>query len=124
MNIALMQGAARGCSAQCRACGAAVSVLAAWASMLEAGLEAGLYAASLESTWSRRVTRANNSLGFRRLSRICTEQPIFERRPVEPADDRVHLLGVRRFDERETLGLLCFRIADDFDCVGDKVFGA
>src|SRR5262245_37263035 len=63
------------------------------------------------------------ALGLRRLRRICAKQSIFERGAIEAADDRIHLFGVRRFDERESLRLLRFRIADHFNRVRDQAFG-
>jgi hypothetical protein len=63
------------------------------------------------------------TLGPGRLRRIGPKQAILQRSTVEPADDRVHLLGVGRFDEREALGLLRFGVADNFNCVRDQVFG-
>jgi hypothetical protein len=131
MGIRLLWGAL-GYTALRGAARAPVSVFTTRASTLESGLDwglesglpAGLASTSMESTGLRSSTGTNRSLGFRRLGRICAEQPVFKRRPVEPADDRVHLLSVRRFDKREPLGLLSFRIADDFDCVRDQVLGA
>jgi hypothetical protein len=63
------------------------------------------------------------ALGPSRLRRIGPKQAILQRSTVEPANDRVHLLRVGRFDEREALGLLRFGVADDFNCVRYQVFG-
>ena len=57
------------------------------------------------------------SLGPGRLRRVGAEQAVFQRRAIEPADNRVHLLRVGGIDESEALGLLCFGIADHFDRV-------
>ena len=79
------------------------------------------------STVSRRGTGAADrprlALRLRRLSRVRAQQPVFERSPIEPADDGVHLFVVRRVDEGESLGLLRFGIADHFNGVRDQVFG-
>jgi hypothetical protein len=58
-----------------------------------------------------------------RLRGICAEQSVLKRCPIETADYGVHFLGVWRLDEGETLGLLCFRIADNLNCVCNQVFG-
>ena len=64
------------------------------------------------------------TLRLRRLRGIGPQQAIFQRCAIESADDRVHFVRVRRFDEREALGLLRFRIADHFNRVRDQVLGA
>jgi hypothetical protein len=64
------------------------------------------------------------TLGLGRLRGIGAEQAIFQGRPVETANDRVHFLGIWRIDKREALGLLRFGIADDLNCVRNEVFGA
>lgn len=63
------------------------------------------------------------TLRLRRLRGIGPQQAIFQRCAIESADDRVHFVRVRRFDEREALGLLRFRIADHFNRVRDQVLG-
>ena len=63
------------------------------------------------------------SLGSGWLRGIGPKQAILQRSTVKPADDRVHLLGVGRLDERESLGFLRFGIADYFNCVRDQVLG-
>ncbi len=72
---------------------------------------------------ARPISRPHRALRLRRLCGIRAEQTVLKRRPIETADYGVHLLGIRRFNERETLGLLCFRIADNLDRVCDQVFG-
>src|SRR5580658_6450456 len=52
-----------------------------------------------------------------RLRGICAQQTVLQGRSIETADYGVHFLVIRRFDERESLGLLCFRIADNLNCV-------
>ena len=79
--------------------------------------------AALKSTLATIARRSRLALRLRRLCGIGSQQTVLERRPVEPADDGVHFFGVRRFDERETFGLLCFRIADNLDCIGNQIFG-
>jgi hypothetical protein len=56
------------------------------------------------------------------LRRVGAKQAVFQRRAIEPADNRVHLLGVGSIDECEALGLLCFGIADHFDRVRNQIF--
>ena len=63
------------------------------------------------------------TLGLRRLRWIGPQQAVFQWCSVKPADNRVHFLGVRRFDKREAFRLLRFRIADDFNCVRNQVLG-
>ncbi len=70
-----------------------------------------------------RTRRTKLALRLRRLRRIGAKQAILQRRTVEPADDRIHLLGIWRFDEREALGLLRFGVADHLNRVRDQVFG-
>src|SRR6266478_261508 len=45
---------------------------------------------------------------LRRLSWISPKQTVLERRSIETADDRIHLLRIRRIDKREALRLLRF----------------
>ena len=79
---------------------------------------------AMSLTGARSGTRtAGSALGAGRLRGVGAKEPILQRRPVEPADDGIHLIGVRRVNKREALGLLRFRVADDFDCVRDQVFG-
>ena len=54
----------------------------------------------------------------RGLRLVRSKKAVFQRRPVEPADDGVPLVAVRRLDESEALGFLGFRAADHFDRVG------
>src|SRR5262249_54864607 len=77
----------------------------------------------LRSVARRWAAGSSLALRLRRLRWIRTKQTIFERRTIEAADDRIHLFGVRRFDERESLRLLRFRIADHFNRVRDEAFG-
>ncbi len=58
-----------------------------------------------------------------RLRGIGAQQPVFERRPIETADDGVHLFRIRCFDKCESLGFLRFGIADHFNGVRDQAFG-
>ena len=58
-----------------------------------------------------------------RLRGIRAEQTVLKRRSIETSDNGVHFFGIRRFNKRESLGLLCFRIADNLDRVCDQVFG-
>jgi hypothetical protein len=71
----------------------------------------------------RPFPRPRRTLRLWRLRRIRAQQTILKRCPIETADYGVHLFGIRRFDERESLGLLCFRIADNLDCICNQVFG-
>ncbi len=72
----------------------------------------------------RRRTRSDALLlaRFGRLSLIGPQETFFKRRTVEPADDGVHLLRIRRRDKRETLRFLGLGVADDFDVIEDEVF--
>jgi len=63
------------------------------------------------------------SPGFRRLRGIGAKQTVLQGRTVETADNRIHLLRIRRVDEREALRLLRFRVADYLNSVRDQVFG-
>lgn len=72
---------------------------------------------------TRRERRTRLPFRLRRLRRIRAQQTIFERCTIEAADDGVHLLRIRRIDERESLGFLRFGIADHFNGVRDQVFG-
>src|ERR1700685_353560 len=67
--------------------------------------------------------RAYGSLRLGRLCRICPEEAIFERRAIEAAGDGVHLFRVGGIDECEALRLLCFGVANYFDCVRNQGFG-
>ena len=69
------------------------------------------------------IPRPRRALRLRRLRGIRAEQTVLKRRPIETADYGVHFLVIRRFNERESLGLLCFRIADNLDRICDQVFG-
>jgi hypothetical protein len=71
----------------------------------------------------RSIPRPRRAFRLGRLRGIRAEQTILKRRPIEAADYGVHFLGIRRFNERESLGLLCFRIADNLDRICDQVFG-
>ena len=62
-------------------------------------------------------------LALGRLGRIGAQQAVFERRAIEPADDSLHLIGGRCFDESEALGFLRLVVADHLDGVSDEVFG-
>ncbi len=66
---------------------------------------------------------ACHPLGLGRLSGIGAKEPIFEWRSVKALDDRLQFVLVRSFDKSEALGLLCFRIPDDLDMVGDEILG-
>src|SRR5690348_15727213 len=59
-----------------------------------------------------------------RLRRVGAKQPVLQGSAVKTADDGVHLLRVRRVNEREALRLLRFRIANHFNCVRNQVLGA
>src|SRR5580698_2013212 len=72
---------------------------------------------------SHRAAGARCALRLRRLRRVGAQQAILQRCAIEPANDRVHFVGIWRFDEREALRLLRFRIANDFDRVRYQVFG-
>ena len=63
------------------------------------------------------------ALGSGWLRGVSPEQAILQRSTIKASDDGVHLLRVGRFDERESLGFLRFRIADNFNCVRDQVLG-
>lgn len=56
--------------------------------------------------------RGTLSLRARRLSLIGSQEPVFERCAIKAANDEIHLFGVGRVDECETLGLLCLGIAN------------
>ena len=71
----------------------------------------------------RSIPRPRGAFRLWRLCGIRAEQSVLKWRPIETADNGVHFLGIRRFDERESLGLLCFRIADNLYRVSDQVFG-
>lgn len=62
------------------------------------------------------------AFGPGRLGLIGPQQPIFQRRTVESADDQVHFFRVGRVDKCKTLGLLGLRIADYLHVVVDEVF--
>jgi hypothetical protein len=55
------------------------------------------------------------------LRRICAKEAIFEGRTIEPADDGIHLFGVRCINEGESLRFLCFRVADHFHSIRNQV---
>ena len=78
---------------------------------------------SVTLTGMARTRGADLTFRFGRLRRIGAEQAVFERSAVEAADDGVHFIDIRRFDKREALGLLRFRIANDLNCVRDQVLG-
>ena len=61
-------------------------------------------------------------LALRRLRRVGSQQPVFQRRAVEAADDRLHLIIGGRFDKSEALGFLRFVVSDHFNGVCDKIF--
>src|SRR4029077_20485026 len=63
------------------------------------------------------------TLGLGRLGGIGPQQTVFQRCPVEAANDGVHFICVRRFDKREAFRLLRFGIADDLNRVRDQVLG-
>lgn len=71
----------------------------------------------------RTIARTGLTLRLRRLRWIRSQQTVLKWGAIETADYGVHFLGIRRFNEREPLGLLCFRIADNLDCVCNQVFG-
>lgn len=54
---------------------------------------------------------------------IRPQEAVFKGSAVEAADDEVHFIRVRRIDKGKALGLLRFRIANNFDVVIDEVFG-
>jgi hypothetical protein len=60
--------------------------------------------------------------GAGRLRRVGSQQLAIKRGSIEALDDRLHLFGIRRLDESETLGFLCFWAADYFDGIADEVF--
>jgi len=60
---------------------------------------------------------------LRRLRRIGSEEPVFQRCAVEAANDRGHLVGGGCFDKSEAFGFLGFVVSDHLDGVGDEVFG-
>ena len=81
-------------------------------------------------TWSTRSKstlpgspRTHGPLRLGRLCRICPEEAIFERRAIEAADDGVHLFRIGGIDECEALRLLCFGVANYFDCVRNQGLG-
>ena len=71
----------------------------------------------------RPIPRPRRAFRLWRLRGIRAEQTVLKRRPIETADNGVHFLGIRRFYKRESLGLLCFRIADYLDRISNQVFG-
>ncbi len=78
---------------------------------------------TVSATWRAAGRTRRGTFGLRRLRWIGPQQAVFQWCSVKPADNRVHFLGVRRFDKREAFRLLRFRIADDFNCVRDQVLG-
>src|SRR5579862_7096228 len=75
------------------------------------------------STHMRRPSAGGLALGLGWLRGIGAQKTILKGRPVKAANNRVHLLGVRRVNKREALGLLRFGIADNLNCVRDQVLG-
>jgi len=73
--------------------------------------------------WLWRLWPTRGILAFRWLRRVGPQQAVFERRPIETADDGGHLIGGRRFDKCEALRFLRFVITDYFDAVGHQIFG-
>ena len=57
-----------------------------------------------------------------RLRLIRPQQPIFERRAVKAANNRLHLVRRRRFYKSEAFRLLRFVVAYHFDRICDKIF--
>lgn len=56
-----------------------------------------------------------------RLGRIRPQQLVFERGPVEPADNGLHLVRCRCLDKSEALRFLRFMIADHFNRIRNEV---
>jgi hypothetical protein len=69
------------------------------------------------------LLRTTYFLALWRLGGVGAQKPVFERGAVKAADDRLHLIGSRRFDKCETLRFLRFVIADHFDGVCHQIFG-
>src|SRR5271170_3865827 len=89
--------------------------------MIRRPLRTMLWTSFRSTLWS--IPRPRRTLWLWRLCWIRAEQTVLKRRPIETADYGVHFLGIRRFYKRESLGLLCFRIADNLDRISDQVFG-
>ena len=69
------------------------------------------------------LLRTTYVLALRGLGGVGAQKPVFERGAVKAADDRLHLIGSRRFDKCETLRFLRFVIADYLDGIGHQIFG-
>ena len=66
---------------------------------------------------------AGSVLAFRRLRGIGAQEAIFEGCAIEAADDGLHLIGRRCFDEGEAFRFLSFVVADHLYRIGDEIFG-
>jgi hypothetical protein len=73
---------------------------------------------------SARTSRSNRPARLGRLSGIGPQQTVLKRRTVKAPDDRVHFIGIWRFDECESFRLLRFRIANYLNRVRDQTLGA
>ncbi len=67
-----------------------------------------------------RSTRIRLSLG--RLGRVGSQEAVFQRCPVEPANNGLHFVGRGRFHEGEALGFLSFVVSDHFNGIGYEIF--
>ncbi len=76
------------------------------------GLYSGSNSCSSYCGWS---SWSNQLPGLRRLRWVCAKKTIFERCTIKPADDGIHLFGIRSINEGESLRFLCFRVSDYFD---------
>ena len=63
---------------------------------------------------------ARRVLPFRGLRRVGPQKPVFQGGAIEAANNRLHLVGGRRFDKSEALGFLRFVVADHLNGVGHK----
>lgn len=58
--------------------------------------------------------------GSGRLRLVGAQQTVLQGCSVEPANNGLHLVAIRRLDESEASGLLSFRIPDDLDAIGHQ----
>lgn len=83
-----------------------------------------LVRALLSAAWRTLVVGGACSIpGSGRLRLVGPQQTVLQGCSVEPANDGLHLVAIRRLDEGEAPGLLSFRIPDDLDAVGHQAVG-
>lgn len=79
-------------------------------------------ACGLYSNYCGWCSYSNQLPGLRRLRWVCAKETIFERCTIKPADDGIHLFGIRSINEGESLRFLCFRVADYLDSIRNQAF--